>query len=277
MKKQLSIAIFFAAIMLLVPFTVAAAQKADVLAIKKRNFITKLTTEEIEQICAEFKDMVKDNSAIYQAVEQAFNDAVITSRNGVATLDLVKFGDILAPALERECELLLDNQQKAGLNSLVTSKVNVVGGDRLLLNMQQTKVSIPAINYGNDPSVNGEGPWLWIVLRKLIPSLPPWRYDNDDNDVDGPAEEGPDDGYKWKGLDDHMDWNFVEDMIEHGIPLWMLFTIAGLIGSVVSIGVLLLWLIPFQAMCGFTLILFVFEAFDVKDLSYGFPGNTDGL
>ena len=104
MNKKILIASFFATIMLLVPLTTAVAQEADscVPTITGNPNIIKLTTEELMQISTDFKEMVKDNSVLYTAVKQAFNDAVTVDINNVVTLDLVKFGNVLEPALENE-------------------------------------------------------------------------------------------------------------------------------------------------------------------------------
>jgi len=73
MKEKILIASFFAMIMLLVPFTTAVARNTDIDTIKEnRMFAVKLTTKELEQIRANFKDMIKDSFALHQAVDKAF-------------------------------------------------------------------------------------------------------------------------------------------------------------------------------------------------------------
>jgi len=249
MNKKIIIACFFATIMILLPISVVAGD-ADIRTnnIKSTNEIV-ICKKDFYDIYKDFITISNSNTRLKNIIPKSFSDASSLLEDGTVKINLKTFGNVIQPVLKNELSLYTPINNK-GLLSIK-----------------------------NDFCINknGGGPVIWDLLRNLIPSLPPWREDNDCVDTDGPDEKGPNDGHGYRGLDDYMDWNFIEGLIEDEIPLWVLFTIVGLIGSFVSLGVLLLWLIPLQAMSGIYLVLNVFEAFDIMDLSYQLPGNKDGL
>jgi len=130
--------------------------------------------------------------------------------------------------------------------------------------------------YSNDDSLNDCNPLL---------DWPPYRWDNDSIDLDGPQEEGKgktegpyiDDGYDWRGLDDYRDWDYIDAIV----------TVFGAVGVGILMQILYspffsfeLWMVIVELAFSSPFLTFVFlecmsEAVDLLDIEKGDPVDKD--
>jgi len=252
MKRKTIIACFFTAVMLLVPLTVVAGE-ADIENADKTNnkFEIELTYKDYYKIYNSFISFTGENHELNNAIKETFNDAVSISRKGVVNLDLLVFVNILQPILENEL-LLINSKNNFGL---------------------------PSVTNQNGPSVGEGEPIIWGWLRSMIDTLPPWREDNDLEDIDGPEEKGQDDGHAYRGLDDKKDWNAMYSLIELNalglLPQSILY-ISITFALTVCFPVFIIFLILAGFQFGSNIAGTFFEAFDFMDVPYGHWKNIDG-
>jgi hypothetical protein len=265
MRKEILIASFVAAIMLLLPMT-TVAREADVHAqiVEEPNngqLSIELTDEELNLFYKSFENLFEDTPEQFNEVNQVIDDAVTRSRDGVVTLDLEQVSNDLTPILNE----LSVNTRSAGMG---------VFGEQ-----QATRVAMPGGFEIDDLELLAEYIWNNFV-RPLLnfnsDKWPEWREDNDYEDHDGPTLDGEKDEslydvlstsekYDYQGLDDIADWGCMKGFL-------MAFGMAN-IGLVLCI----LTLVFIVGLCGLPSVFLAYgsaycmfvEAFDFQDLPYG--------
>jgi len=252
MKRKILITCFFTTVMLFLPFTAVAGEADFKNAVDTNNkFEIELTYNDYYKIYNSFLGFAEKNPELNNAIRETFNNAVSISRKGAVYLDLLVFVNILQPELENE----------------------------LLLSNPKNNLGLQSITNQNGPSVGEGEPIIWGWLRSIINNLPPWREDNDLEDIDGPDEKGQDDGHAYRGLDDKIDWNAMYSLIELNalglLPQSILY-ISITFALTVCFPVFVIFLILAGFQFGSNIAGMFFEAFDFMDVPYGHWKNIDG-